>query len=112
MPSFKQVIIDALEKKYEAQMSTAEANLKVLLENPVGVGDHPDIVETIDKEMQKITKAKEMLDELANWRTQMWLSAIKLAVSTGSKIYANKQRQKEAMSQAALLTAEKMAEGS
>ena len=25
--------------------------------------------ETIDKEMQKITKAKEMLDELSNWRT-------------------------------------------
>ena len=69
MPSFKQIIIDALEKKYEAQMSLAEANLKVLLENPVGVGDHPDIVETIDKEMQKITKAKEMLDELSNWRT-------------------------------------------
>mgnify|MGYP001167606985 FL=1 len=41
----------------------------------------------------------------------MWLSAIKLAVSTGSKIYANKQKQKEAMSQAALLTAEKMARG-
>ena len=41
----------------------------------------------------------------------MWLSAIKLAVSTGSKIYADKQRQKEAMSQAALLTAEKMARG-
>ena len=69
MPSYKDVIVDALEKKYEAQMSTAEANLKVLLENPVGVGDHPDIVETIDKEMQQITKAKEMLDELANWRT-------------------------------------------
>ena len=69
MATFRQVIVDALEKKYEAQMSTAEANLKVLLENPVGVGDHPDIVETIDKEMQKITKAKEMLDELSNWRT-------------------------------------------
>ena len=69
MPSFKQTIIDALEKKYEAKMSLAEANLKVLLENPVGVGDHPDIVETIDKEMQNITKAKEMLDELSNWRT-------------------------------------------
>ena len=41
----------------------------------------------------------------------MWLSAIKLAVSTGSKIYANKQRQKEAMSQASLRTAEKMASG-
>ena len=41
----------------------------------------------------------------------MWLSAIKLAISTGSKIYANKSKQKEAMSQAALLTAEKMARG-
>jgi uncharacterized ion transporter superfamily protein YfcC len=41
----------------------------------------------------------------------MWLSAIKLAVSTGSKIYTNKQKQKEALSQAALLTAEKMARG-
>ena len=69
MTTFRQAIIDALEKKYEAQMSKAEANLKVLLQNPVGVGDHPDIVETIDKEMQNITKAKEMLDELANWRT-------------------------------------------
>ena len=32
MPSFKQIIIDALEKKYEAKMSKSEANLKVLLE--------------------------------------------------------------------------------
>ena len=69
MATLQQVIVDALEKKYEAQMSLAEANLKVLLENPVGVGDHPNLVETIDKEMQKITKAKEMLDELSNWRT-------------------------------------------
>ena len=69
MPSFKQVIIDALEKKYEAEMSIAEANIKVYMENPVGVGEHIDIVETIDKEMQKISKAKEMLDELSNWRT-------------------------------------------
>ena len=34
----------------------------------------------------------------------MWLSAIKLAVSAGSKIYANKQRAKVAMSDAQLCT--------
>ena len=68
MPTAKQVIIEALEKKYDADMSKAEANIKVLLENPVGVADHADIVNTVDKEMQKISKAKEMLDELANWR--------------------------------------------
>ena len=41
----------------------------------------------------------------------MWLSAIKLAVSAGSKIYANKQRSKMAMSDAQLMHAEKMARG-
>jgi uncharacterized ion transporter superfamily protein YfcC len=41
----------------------------------------------------------------------MWLSAIKLAVSAGSKIYANKQKAKMAMSEAQLLHAEKQARG-
>ena len=41
----------------------------------------------------------------------MWLSEIKLAVSAGSKIYANKQRAKVAMSDAQLLHAEKQARG-
>ena len=41
----------------------------------------------------------------------MWLSAIKLAVSAGSKIYANKQRTKMAMSDAQLMHAERMARG-
>ena len=41
----------------------------------------------------------------------MWLSAIKLAVEAGSKIYANKQRTKIAMSDAQLMHASKMANG-
>ena len=41
----------------------------------------------------------------------MWLSAIKLAVSAGSKIYANKQKTKMAMSDAQLMHASRMASG-
>ena len=41
----------------------------------------------------------------------MWFNLLGMAMKTGAKVYANKQRQKEAMSQAALLTAEKMARG-
>jgi len=62
MPSYKEVIVDSLEKKYEAQMALAEANIKVFMENPVGVGEHPNIVQEVVKD------AKEMLDELKNWR--------------------------------------------
>ena len=41
----------------------------------------------------------------------MWLSAIKLAMSTGSKIYPNRQKTKQAMSDAQLMHAERMARG-
>ncbi len=68
MPSYKDVIVDALEKKYEAQMAQAEANIKVYMENPVGVGEHPNIVHEVEKLLKEIKDAKEMLDELKNWR--------------------------------------------
>jgi len=68
MPSYKEVIIDALEKKYEAQMAQAEANTKVFMDNPVGVGEHPNIVQEVEKLLKEIKDAKEMLDELKNWR--------------------------------------------
>ena len=68
MPSYKDVIVDALEKKYEAQMAQAEANIKVYMENPVGVGEHPNIVQEVEKLLKEIKDAKEMLDELKNWR--------------------------------------------
>ena len=68
MPSYKEVIVDALEKKYEAQMAQADANVKVYMENPVGVGEHPNIVQEVEKLLKEIKDAKEMLDELKNWR--------------------------------------------
>ena len=68
MASYKDVIVDALEKKYEAQMAQAEANVKDFMENPVGVGEHPDIVHEVEKLLKQIKDAKEMLDELKNWR--------------------------------------------
>jgi hypothetical protein len=41
----------------------------------------------------------------------MWLSALKLAAQAGSKIYANRQKAKMAMSEAQLLHAERQARG-
>ncbi len=68
MPNYREVTVDALEKKYEAQMAQAEANIKVYMENPVGVGEHPNIVQEVEKLLKEIKDAKEMLDELKNWR--------------------------------------------
>ena len=62
----------------------------------------------------EVRGTKRMLaskNKKATWCQFMWFSAIKLAVSAGSKIYANRQKTKMAMSDAQLMHAQKMAEG-
>ena len=38
------------------------------LENPVGIGEHPQIVDEVDKQIGSICKAKEKLEELKNFK--------------------------------------------
>ena len=57
----RDVILKALEDKYNADISEAEANLKVYLENPVGVAAHPDVVIEADKLVAKIAEAEDKL---------------------------------------------------
>ena len=58
------VIIEALEKRYEAQLAESDATLKIYLENSVGIGEHPQHIDEIDKQMQKLVDAQEKLKEL------------------------------------------------
>ena len=68
MATIRSLILDALEKKYESDISKADATIKVYLENPVGIGEHPQIVDEVDKQISSICKAKEKLDELKNFK--------------------------------------------
>jgi len=61
--------------------------------------------------LKVIEQSEKIKSQLKLLGISMWFSAIKLAVSAGSKIYANKQRAKMAMSDAQLLHAEKQARG-
>ena len=57
-------ILKALEDKYQAQISEADATIKIYLDNSVGIGEHPQHIEEIDKLLQKIVDAQEKLKEL------------------------------------------------
>ena len=57
-------ILQALEDKYQAQISEADATIKIYLDNSVGIGEHPQHIEEIDKQLQKIVDAQEKLKEL------------------------------------------------
>ena len=66
--SIKKVILDALEKKYEADVSTAEATVKIYLENSVGIGEHPQHIEEVDKLIDKIAQSEEKLKILKSFQ--------------------------------------------
>ena len=60
----RQAILQALEDKYTAQISAADATIKIYLDNSVGIGEHPQHIEEIDKLLQQIVDAQEKLKEL------------------------------------------------
>ena len=61
------VIVDALEKRYEAQLAEADATLKIYFESSVGIGEHPQHIDEVDKLISKICHAKEKKEELKNF---------------------------------------------
>ena len=54
MADFRAVILQALEDRYNAQISEAEATIKIYLEKPVAIGEHPQHVDEVDKLIEKI----------------------------------------------------------
>ena len=57
----KKAILEALEARYNAQISEADATIKIYLENSVGIGEHPQHIDEIDKLVDKIAQAEEKL---------------------------------------------------
>ena len=64
MEMLKEALLQALEDKYEADISAAEATLKIYLENSVGIGEHPQHIDEIDKLINKIAEAEDKLKVL------------------------------------------------
>ena len=64
----RRVIVEALEKRYEAQIAEADATLKIYLENSVGIGEHPQHLHECDKLIAKVAEAEEKLRALRVYR--------------------------------------------
>ena len=64
----RRVIVEALEKKYEAEIAEADATLKIYLESSVGIGEHPQHLDECDKLIAKVAEAEEKLRALRVYR--------------------------------------------
>ena len=56
----------ALKLKYEAQEAEAKANLEIYFNNSVGIGEHADVVEAMDEQIDKLAQAQDKLNALEN----------------------------------------------
>ena len=65
---FKKEIIKALEDKYNAEMSSADATLKIYFAKSVGIEEHPQHLEECDKLVEKMTNAEEKLNTIQKYK--------------------------------------------
>ncbi len=68
--AMKKAIITALESRYEAQIAEADATIKIYLENSVGIGEHPQHIDEVDRQLEKIATAQEKLGVLEDFQEQ------------------------------------------
>ena len=59
-------IVKALKKKLEGDIERSKCNINVYLNQSVGIGEHIDIVETVEKDLTKLAEAEDKLETLIN----------------------------------------------
>jgi len=60
----RRAMLEALEKKYGAEIAAADATIHIYLNNSVGIGEHPQHLDEIDKQLSKIVEAEEKQNAL------------------------------------------------
>ena len=60
----RQKLLNAVKNHAQGHIDKHLANIEVYLNNPAGVGEHPDIVEAIEKELEEIGIYQNQLDIL------------------------------------------------
>jgi len=63
-------MLEALIKRYEAQIAEAEATIEIYLSNSVGIGEHPQHIDELDKLFGKIAEAEDKLKVIEGWEDQ------------------------------------------
>ena len=60
----RDAFMEALRKRYEADISVAKVTIEIYLNKSVGIGEHPQFINEIDKQLELIANAEEKLKTL------------------------------------------------
>tara|TARA_R100001509_G_C4831995_1_gene203632 strand:+ start:450 stop:710 length:261 start_codon:yes stop_codon:yes gene_type:complete len=57
-------LLNASKTHFEAHIEKHRVNVENLLQNSVGIGEHGDIMDTIEKELEEISKYHDLIEVL------------------------------------------------
>ena len=63
----KKGMMTALRARYEADIAEADATINIYLNSSVGIGEHPQHLQEVDKLLAKIADAKDKLEVLEDF---------------------------------------------
>ena len=63
----REQIIEALKKHAEGHIEKHKANVEIYFNQSVGIGEHSDIMETIEKELNMIAQYHDQLEVLEKY---------------------------------------------
>ena len=63
----REQILRALVAHAQGDIAKHKANVEVYLENPAGVGEHTDILESIEKEIDTIAKYQDQIEVIKKY---------------------------------------------
>ncbi len=61
------VLLNALREVYKSNIAVAKAKIQIYLDNPVGVGDHSTLTETINEQVGIIADSEDRLRALEKY---------------------------------------------
>jgi len=68
------IIYKALNAKFEAQRQEALATLEVYFENAAGIGEHPQILDEMAKQIEKLAAANDAIETMSDELNKHWKS--------------------------------------
>lgn len=65
----KEILLNALKEHAKGHIAKHKANIEVYLNSTTGIGEHPDIIEAMEMELEHIAKYQDQLDVIEKYFT-------------------------------------------
>jgi len=57
-------LLEALVQKLEGEVAVHKANIQVYMQSAAGIGEHPQLIESVESEVAKLADAQEKIDTI------------------------------------------------